>query len=62
MSIATTAKQEALDTIARLPDSADMDEIMYRLYVLENIRRGQQDADNGSSISLQELRQEMQAW
>ncbi len=35
---------------------------MYRLYVLENIRRGQQDADNGSSISLQELRQEMQAW
>ncbi len=62
MSIATTAKQEALDTIARLPDSADMDEIMYRLYVLENIRRGQQDADNGSSIPLQELRQEMQAW
>ncbi len=62
MSIATTAKQEALDTIARLPDSADMDEIMYRLYVLENIRRGQQDADNGSSIPFQELRQEMQAW
>ncbi len=62
MSIATTAKQEALDAIARLPDSADMDEIMYRLYVLENIRRGQQDADNGSSIPLQELRQEMQAW
>ena len=52
MSIATTAKQEALDAIARLPDSADMDEIMYRLYVLENIRRGQQDADNGSSIPL----------
>ena len=62
MSIATTAKQEALDAIARLPDSADMDEIMYRLYVLENIRRGQQDADNGSSIPHQELRQEMQAW
>ena len=62
MSVAPTARQEALDAIARLPDSADMDEIMYRLYVLENIRRGQQDADNGSSISLQELRQEMQAW
>lgn len=62
MSIATTVKQEALDAIAQLPDSADMDEIMYRLYVLENIRRGRQDADNGSSIPLQELRQEMQAW
>ena len=62
MSIATTAKQEALDAIARLPDSADMDEIMYRLYVLENIRRGQRDAEKGDSIPLQELRQEMQAW
>ena len=57
-----SAKQEALEAIARLPDSVNTEEIMYRLYVLENIRRGQQDADNGSSISLQELRQEMQAW
>ncbi|MBX3695861.1 MAG: hypothetical protein KF790_11890 [Steroidobacteraceae bacterium] len=62
MSVAATPKQEALDAITRLPDSADMDEIMYRLYVLENIRRGQRDADNGDSIPLQELRQEMQAW
>lgn len=62
MSVAATPKQEALDAITRLPDSADMDEIMYRLYVLENIRRGQRDADKGDSIPLQELRQEMQAW
>ncbi len=62
MSGAATPKQEALDAITRLPDSADMDQIMYRLYVLENIRRGQRDADNGDSIPLQELRQEIQAW
>jgi len=62
MSVAATPKQEALDAITRLPDSANMDEIMYRLYVLENIRRGQRDAENGDSIPLQELRQEMQAW
>ncbi|MCC7463952.1 MAG: hypothetical protein IT480_16005 [Gammaproteobacteria bacterium] len=62
MSVAATPKQEAIDAITRLPDSADMDQIMYRLYVLENIRRGQRDADKGDSIPLQELRQEMQAW
>jgi hypothetical protein len=62
MSVAATPKQEALDAINRLPDSADMDQIMYRLYVLENIRRGQRDAEKGDSIPLQELRQEMQAW
>ena len=39
-----TAKKEAIEAIQRLPDTADMEEIMYRLYVLENIRRGQQDA------------------
>lgn len=32
-------KQEALNTIARLPEDTDMEEIMYRLYALENIRR-----------------------
>jgi len=62
MSVAATPKQEALDAITRLPDNADMDQIMYRLYVLENIRQGQRDADNGDSTTLQELRQEMQAW
>jgi len=62
MSAATTPKQEALDAITRLPDNADMDQIMYRLYVLENIRRGQHDADNSDSVTLQELREEMQAW
>jgi hypothetical protein len=58
VSVAATPKQEAIDAIARLPDSADMDQIMYRLYVLENIRRGQRDVDNGDSITPQELRQE----
>lgn len=42
-----TAKQEALEAIERLPDDADTEEIIYRLYVLENIRRGQQDAAEG---------------
>ncbi len=32
-----TAKQEALDVIQRLPDNADIEEIMYRLYVLDVI-------------------------
>lgn len=33
------AKQEALEAIQCLPDSVDTEEMMYRLYVLENIRR-----------------------
>ncbi|AEG00753.1 hypothetical protein [Methylomonas methanica] len=62
MPQAHSAKQEALDAIQRLPDTADTEEIMYRLYVLENIRRGQQDAANGKTESADEVLKDIQTW
>lgn len=59
---AHTTKQEALDAIQRLPDNADTEEIMYRLYVLENIRRGQQDAAEGKIQPAEEVLKEIQSW
>lgn len=32
-------KQEVLKVINQLPEDADMDEIMYRLYVLDKIKK-----------------------
>ncbi len=55
-------KQEALDAIARLPEDTDIEEIMYRLYVLENIRRGQQDAAQGKTQSAEEVLRDIQTW
>lgn len=55
-------KQEALNTISRLPDDTSMEEIMYRLYVLENIRRGQEDAAQDKTRSTQEVLAEIQTW
>lgn len=57
-----TAKQEALEAIQRLPDTADMEEIMYRLYVLENIRRGQKDAEQGKTTSAEQVLRDIQSW
>lgn len=59
---AHTAKQEAIEAIQRLPDTADMEEIMYRLYVLENIRHGQQDAEQGKTTSTEQLLSDIQTW
>ena len=56
------AKQEALNAIQRLPDTADTEEIMYRLYVLENIRRGQQDATEGKTQPAEEVLKDIQSW
>jgi len=33
-----TLKQEAIDVISKMPEQADIDEIMYRLYVMDNHR------------------------
>jgi len=57
-----TTKQEALDAIRRLPDNVDTEEIIYRLHVLENIRRGQQDAAEGKIQSAEEMLKDIQSW
>ena len=62
MPLAHSAKQEALEAIQRLPDTTDTEEIMYRLYVLENIRRGQQDAAEGKTESAEEVLKDIQSW
>lgn len=56
------AKQESIEVIQRLPESADTEEMMYRLYVLENVRRGQQDADDGKVQSTDDVLSEIEKW
>lgn len=56
------AKQEALEAIQRLPDNVDTEEMIYRLYVLENIRRGQQDAAEGNTESAEEVLKDIPTW
>ena len=56
------AKQDALETIGKLPDDADMDEIMYQLYVLDKIRKGQEAVNEGRTISSEELKREIDSW
>ena len=56
------AKQEALNIIDRMPDDSDMDEIMYRLYVLDKIRKGQQSVEQGKTTTSEELQREIDSW
>ena len=56
------AKQEAIETIERLPDNVPLDEIVYRLYVLNKIHQGLQDLDAGRVIPSEELAREIEQW
>ena len=55
-------KQEALETISQLPDDTDIEEIMYRLYVLENIRKGREDVVQGKTQSVDKVLSDIQKW
>jgi hypothetical protein len=56
------AKQEAMETIGKLPDDSDMDEIMYRLYVLDKIRKGQAAVEQGRTTTSEALKREIDGW
>lgn len=55
-------KQDAIEVIEQLPDNVPMDEIVYRLYVVNKVRRGMQDIEAGRGISSEELAREIEQW
>ncbi len=57
-----TLKQDAIQAISGMPDSVTIDEIMYKLYLLEKVRKGKQAADEGKFVSVGELKKEMESW
>ena len=57
-----TNKQEAIKVISNLPDSAGFEEMMYKLYALEQIRRGQEEVKEGKITSIDDLEQEAANW
>ena len=62
MSHALSVKQEVLEAIQRLPDTVAIEEIIYQCYVLENIRRGRQDAAEGDTHSADEMLKDIESW
>jgi len=57
-----TLKQQAINVISKMPDSADIDDIMYRLYVIDKVRKGREAVQQGDTISTEELQREIESW
>lgn len=57
-----TAKQEAAELIARLPEDCSMEDIQYHLYVLQNMERGLEDIKEGRVYTQEEVEQKMSKW
>ena len=57
-----TLKEEAISAISKMPDSADIDEIMYRLYVIDKVRKGREAVLQGDVIPVEDLKREIGSW
>lgn len=57
-----TLKQKAIKIISALPEDVDMEEIMYKLYVIDKVRKGEKAIEEGKKISSEELKKEAASW
>jgi hypothetical protein len=55
-------KQEAIKVISALPENVDLDEIMYKLYVIDKVKKGESAIKEGKTISSEDLKKEIASW
>jgi hypothetical protein len=57
-----TIKEEVLNVISNLPENADIEDIMYKLYVIDKIHKGQDAIKNNKVITNEDLKKEIATW
>jgi hypothetical protein len=55
-------KNEALAAISSLPEDSSIDDIMYRIYVIDKIKKGQEAAAGNKMLTMEEMEKEIQTW
>ena len=55
-------KQEAINVISKMPDTAEIDDIMYRLYVIDKVRKGREAVQQGEVVPIEDLKKEIESW
>ena len=57
-----TPKEEAIELVKALPEEASLEDIQYQLYVLQKVRRGLKDLEEGRVISQEEMKKRFEKW
>jgi predicted transcriptional regulator len=60
--MAQSLKREAINALESMPDDAVMDDIMYRLYVLDKVKKGLKELDMGNYYTSEEVKKEIESW
>ena len=57
----STVKEQAREIVEQLPEQADWDDLMYRIYVRQKIAAGSKDIEQGRTVSHEEVRRRLLA-
>lgn len=57
-----TIKEQVIESIKRLPDDANFDDIMESIYVQQMITKGIKQLDKGEFISHQDVKDRFREW
>ena len=55
------AKNELLDLVNQMPEECELEDVQYRLYVLDKIKRGQKDIKEGRTMSHEDVKNRLSA-
>ena len=55
------AKNAVRDLLDRLPDDCSLDDVLYHLYVLQAVERGQADAGSNNVVAHEQVEAELRA-
>ena len=58
----SSVKQQVLEAVQQLPDDCTFEDVQYRLYVIETIRKRSELADRGEFATDQELKERLGKW
>lgn len=62
MAEKTSPKERTLKLVERLSDDVSFDEIIYELYVLEQIQQGIEEIHEGKTQSHEQVGRDLDAW
>lgn len=54
-----TTKQAVIELLDKLPEDCTLDEIQYRLYLLQTVERGRQEAAQGRKLCHEDVMREL---
>jgi hypothetical protein len=55
-------RDEAISALKRLPKNSSTDDLLYRIYVLEKIRKGEQSLREHGPVSHEQAKTRMRRW